>query len=216
MSLILEALRKSEAERRRGQAPDLAQELPPPPPQSPPLLPRRGAWLAGALLLVVAGGLVFWQWRAPPAAPATVAIAMPAATTPAPAPAAPRMVAPALAPPAAPAPTPTDTQATRAPVPSASAPAATPTPAPAAVAPPAPAGSAATAASDLPDADAAGLPPMRLSMHVWDAEPARRFVILDGQRMAEGDRRNGVQVIEIRRDGVIVERDGVRARLPLP
>ena len=29
MSLILEALRKSEAERRRGQAPDLYAELPP-------------------------------------------------------------------------------------------------------------------------------------------------------------------------------------------
>ena len=30
MSLILEALRKSEAERRRGDAPDLRVELPPP------------------------------------------------------------------------------------------------------------------------------------------------------------------------------------------
>ncbi|WP_240099029.1 general secretion pathway protein GspB [Thermomonas flagellata] len=214
MSLILEALRKSEAERRRGQAPDLAQELPPAPAQ-PPLLARRGAWLAAALLLAIVAGLALWRWRMPPAAPAMPTDApAAAAATPALA-AAPRMVAPALAPP--PAPTPAQARAVPSPAAPPPPPVATPTPPPApASSPPAPAGNAATAAADLPEADAAGLPPMRLSMHVWDADPARRFVILDGQRMAEGDRRNGVQVIEIRRDGVIVEREGVRARLPLP
>ena len=57
MSLILEALRKSEAERRRGEAPDLRVELPPPPP------PKRhvplAAWLAGGLALAL---LVAWLW----------------------------------------------------------------------------------------------------------------------------------------------------------
>ena len=57
MSLILEALRKSEAERRRGEAPDLRVELPPPPP------PKRRAsvlaWLAGGLAVAV---LMAWLW----------------------------------------------------------------------------------------------------------------------------------------------------------
>ena len=53
-------------------------------------------------------------------------------------------------------------------------------------------------------------------MHMWDSDPGKRFVILDGQRMGEGDRSGGLQVIAIRRDGVIVERNGIRARVPLP
>ena len=68
----------------------------------------------------------------------------------------------------------------------------------------------------FPDLDATGLPPVKLTMHMWDETPTRRFVILDGQRMAEGDRSGGLSVVEIRRDGVVVERDGQRARVPLP
>ena len=57
MSLILEALRKSEAERRRGSAPDVAMELPPP---STRAAGRAPAWLwpavaVLALLLAFAG-----------------------------------------------------------------------------------------------------------------------------------------------------------------
>jgi general secretion pathway protein B len=52
-------------------------------------------------------------------------------------------------------------------------------------------------------------------MHMWDEVPAQRFVILDGERMVEGDRRGELQVIAIERDGVLVERNGQRARIPL-
>ena len=38
-------------------------------------------------------------------------------------------------------------------------------------------------------------------MHMWDETPARRFVILDGQRMAEATAAVGLSVVEIRRDG---------------
>ena len=62
----------------------------------------------------------------------------------------------------------------------------------------------------------AALAPVKLSMHMWDADPARRFVILDGQRMGEGDRSGGLSVIAIDRKGVTVERDGQRAHVPLP
>src|SRR5688572_8741865 len=54
MSLILEALRKSEAERRRSQAPDLLTEPAPVKRQSHATLPRWWPWAAAvaALLLV--------------------------------------------------------------------------------------------------------------------------------------------------------------------
>ena len=60
------------------------------------------------------------------------------------------------------------------------------------------------------------MPPVKLTMHIWDESPARRFVILDGQRMGEGDRSGDLRVVAIERDGVIVERNGARARVPLP
>ncbi len=62
MSLILEALRKSEAERRRGQVPDLHAELPP---TAPPVRSARPAWpwLALALALAV-GAVVAMAWLA--------------------------------------------------------------------------------------------------------------------------------------------------------
>ena len=69
---------------------------------------------------------------------------------------------------------------------------------------------------EVADIDATSLPPVKLSMHMWDESPARRFVILDGQRMTEGDRSGGLSVVAIERDGVVVERNGQRARVPLP
>ena len=41
------------------------------------------------------------------------------------------------------------------------------------------------------------VPPVNLSLHVYDPEPGARFVLLDGQRLREG---------EASRDGLIVER----------
>jgi general secretion pathway protein B len=57
MSLILEALRKSEAERRRGQAPDLHAELPPLAAARPKRIP---AWLGVGAAVVVLAGAVWW------------------------------------------------------------------------------------------------------------------------------------------------------------
>ena len=60
MSLILEALRKSEAERRRGEAPDLRVELPPHAPAKRGM--PRAAWLAGgSVAAVLAAAIVWWQ-----------------------------------------------------------------------------------------------------------------------------------------------------------
>ncbi|RYF68301.1 MAG: hypothetical protein EOO22_17965 [Comamonadaceae bacterium] len=60
------------------------------------------------------------------------------------------------------------------------------------------------------------MPGVKLSMHMWDGSADKRFVILNGQRMGEGDRNGDVQVVAIERDGVVVERNGQRARVPLP
>ena len=57
-----------------------------------------------------------------------------------------------------------------------------------------------------------------LGLATWmqNDAPARRFVILNGQRMVEGDRNGELTLVEIQRDGVVVERDGQRARIGLP
>jgi general secretion pathway protein B len=67
-----------------------------------------------------------------------------------------------------------------------------------------------------PDIGNTALPSLKLSMHMWNESPTARFVILNGQRMAEGDRNGDITVVAIERDGVIVERNGQRARVPLP
>lgn len=219
MSLILEALRKSEAERRRDSAPGIGLELPPAPAamRSAPRWP----WpvLAGALMLAL---LTLWAGlrRTTPAEASTGTVATPAAI---PAVSAladmPRVVPRAVA--SAPSAATTAAPAATTPVAlqdASPAPTAPPAPAPAqAPAPPAtPHATAAPALDEVPDIAATALPSVKLSMHMWDADPARRFVILDGQRMAEGDRSGGLTVVAIDRRGVVIERDGQRARVPLP
>lgn len=60
------------------------------------------------------------------------------------------------------------------------------------------------------------LPALNLSMHVWNPDPARRFVIINGKRYVEGgDAIEGrVQLRAIRRDGVVLEYQGRRFLLP--
>ncbi|MFY2763689.1 general secretion pathway protein GspB [Arenimonas sp. MALMAid1274] len=85
------------------------------------------------------------------------------------------------------------------------------TPAPVDAAPPLP------SVASLPAADRAQLPPLKLSMHVYSDTPAQRFVILDGQRLAEGAAPTaGVVVEEIRRDGLVLSINGQRMLLTRP
>jgi general secretion pathway protein B len=144
-------------------------------------------------------------------APAEQAAAtlMPSPTGPATAPSADTSAqvptAPAIAPPPV---------ATTAP---ATAPEPAPTPAPVAATP----ATEATSSSDVPPVYALSLairqalPPLRLSMHVWNADPARRFVILGEARAVEGEAAgDDLRVVEIRRDGVVLEFRGTRFLLP--
>ena len=224
MSLILEALRKSEAERRRGLAPDVATELPPPPASRPHTL---APWLLPMLVLAAVVVMASWWIMREPvsSASAGVVIGTPDAAPPS------RDPLPAMTPriqrmPATPT-------ATRVPSPELQAPvAAIPTqiaapkaessteqpsrPAPALTAQPPPAPLLPSQAPDDIGNDRALLPPIKLSMHMWDDVPSRRFVILNGQRMAEGDRNDGITVLAIERGGVVVESNGARTRVPLP
>jgi general secretion pathway protein B len=57
---------------------------------------------------------------------------------------------------------------------------------------------------ELPDAIRAEVPEIRYSVLVYNTDPAQRFVLVDGQRLGEGDSiKAGLLVEEIRRDGVI-------------
>lgn len=240
MSLILEALRRSEAERRRGAPPGLLD------PGVPPRARRASPWpmaLAGLLGGLLIAGAAAWWWPRDRAAGNPTALATPSSTT---APTPPTIPSSTTAPPSASTPE-------SAPNHESDAPPVAPAPTPAATAPPAPApappspavpeaASAATPAAppafppaptteptaasaseplpasedaatgprpgDVPLGELIGaaretLPPLRVSMHVYADDPARRFAIVDGQRRREGEPLGGgVQLVEIRRDGL--------------
>lgn len=226
MSLILEALRKSEAERRRDSTPDVALELPPPAPRASRSTPT---WLWPVLICTLAllalgvwlGTRMAARDNAAAATPPVTTRSLPTPEAPVASAPAPAIVSQPAAPvvaPAAPALTPATTPAASIVQPNAPS---LPPPPPVATAPtpvpPAPVHTARSAASnDAPDIANTSLPAVKLSMHMWDADPAKRFVILDGQRMGEGDRSGALSVIAIERNGVVIERNGQRARIPLP
>ncbi|GMV28039.1 MAG: hypothetical protein AMXMBFR59_01640 [Rhodanobacteraceae bacterium] len=59
------------------------------------------------------------------------------------------------------------------------------------------------------------LPELKMSMHVYSATPAQRFVVLNGNRQVEGDELGGdVHVSEIRSDGVVLTYHGQRFIVP--
>lgn len=226
MSLILEALRKSEAERRRGQAPDLRAELPPAPVRPRVVVPR-WAWLllAGAVL-----AFAFWRMRTPEfPRTATIVSAVEAgaainhhAGTATTLPAVPRLIPPVVAirPVLAPAlpieRAQTASVADTEPQPDVAAanPVVVDT-APAAAAPVATGGGNILQLSDLSAAERKSLPPLKLSMHLWNDDRAKRFVILDGNRLAEGDRIGDAVVSAITADGVLLDWNGRRLKLPI-
>jgi general secretion pathway protein B len=57
---------------------------------------------------------------------------------------------------------------------------------------------------ELPDSIRAEVPEIKFSVLVYAADPADRFVLIDGQRLGEGDSAQpGLEVKEIRREGVV-------------
>jgi len=61
------------------------------------------------------------------------------------------------------------------------------------------------------------LPTLALNMHVYATDPAQRFVVLDGDRKAEGETiKDGLVLREIRTDGIVLEFRGQRFFYPRP
>lgn len=69
--------------------------------------------------------------------------------------------------------------------------------------------------SELGTEERQQLPTLKLSMHMWNDTPAQRFVILDGQRLGEGDRIGDAVVEQITRDGAILDWNGRRLRVSM-
>ena len=203
MSYILEALRRSQAERERGQVPGLhAQPVP-----GEPDLPRgarRGLPMRGLALGLVAGAAVAalaW-WLSRPA------------TAPAPAPAA---VAPAAPPPAV-APEPALPVVVSAPP----APAPVPVPAPVVAAAPVPAAASAAAPlrvptlAELSPEQRRELPPLVMGGSIWSESALSRFVIVNGQVVREGEAAApGVTVEKIAPKSVLLKWRELRFEVPL-
>jgi general secretion pathway protein B len=61
------------------------------------------------------------------------------------------------------------------------------------------------------------LPTLAVSMHVYAAVPGQRFVVIDGDRRAEGDVvKEGLTLREIRSDGIVLEFRGQKFFYPRP
>jgi general secretion pathway protein B len=228
MSLILEALRKSEAERQAASLPGLIRS------DAAAQAPRQRrpswlGWLPLVLLLLLAGlGMGWWgprwlaQERSAREAPAAEAdgdagsaavaparppneraqalaqqvLAQPEPATPGPLPA-PRERAAADA---KPAPPPAQTTVSGPAHPAAASPA---TPLAAEPVPD------AVSLALMPSAQRQQLPALKLSVHVFNPDPARRFAIVDGRRVQEGDALGtAIRVQQIRRDGLLLQVEG--------
>lgn len=234
MSFILDALRKSEAARRRSEAPDLFAAMPatPEPVRARPNWPL---WLLGA---VAACSLIAVLWllaqRAPEASTASptvdasaetaamdeAAIIVPAPesmTEPVAVPTPPQARPSADPPPAATAAT-SPSPATPSPMPLPPPPREPPAPPPdvgVAAAPILPPAGSMVTLADLDPATRKLLPPLKLSMHLWNETAAQRFVILDGQRLREGDLLGELVIERITRDGAVLAWRGGQLRIEL-
>ncbi|RMG31721.1 MAG: hypothetical protein D6721_00520 [Gammaproteobacteria bacterium] len=243
MTYILEALRKSAAERRLGQVPAL--DVPPEVTAAPAPVGGRGRRLRGIGVVLgavlVAGNLaltlwLWWDRHAPASAPSGTGRAQPAGARPAAPPSTALEVpaagsgqgTPAAAPTRAAAARPLHPRPLAGPVPVEAPPVAV---VPATDVPPATPSVARTVVHEkvsareaevpawtaLPESVRARLHRPHLDVHVYDDDPARRFVRLDQRKYREGETTaGGFRVERITRAGVVLSRQGVRFLLPRP
>ncbi|MES2684980.1 MAG: general secretion pathway protein GspB [Pseudomonadota bacterium] len=83
--------------------------------------------------------------------------------------------------------------------------------------PAAPVEPAVRALKDMPPAFRSEFPRLSVDIHVYDDNPLRRFVLVNGKKYRETDTLiDGPRVVEITPDGVIVEQRGSQVLLELP
>jgi general secretion pathway protein B len=69
--------------------------------------------------------------------------------------------------------------------------------------------------NELPTQAIAGLPRLNIDLHVYSPDPAQRFVVVNGQRLREGEAlREGPTLERITADGVVLNHQGTRFLLP--
>ena len=240
MSLILEALKKAQRDRERRQAPEAMLPRDATPRKSRPM--ASWAVIAGAVLLFASGGVVTWWWERAasplPAPPSPVEISRPAPTPevseqapkpalvpPGPSPATPAreaggQLAPSSirpTPPAKPSPPGPSGTGDMAGPPAASAsvrrpPAAAPSAAlvPLPRAEPKPAPSASPSLAEV-------ISTLTLNALVYSDVKKERIVYIDGRRYIEGERVNGLYLLEeITPQGVLLSYQGERGLLSTP
>lgn len=190
MSFILDALKKSEAERQQ----QASREFSSLPTAAASAAPRRWIWALGALLLLNILALIALATRGKDRDRLTTIADEAAAEAPVVA-AAPDFTA---------RPRETGTAAAHSEAEARSAASAASLPA-----------AALPTLTELRLNEGVALPDMNLDIHVYGASPADRFVFIDRQKLAEGDRlENGARVEEIGPDGVIMRYRGTRFVLP--
>jgi general secretion pathway protein B len=212
MSFILDALKKSEAERQNQAGAGISNT---PRARHNNQLPAWAMGLMAALVLAVIGlGWAWWQAQRSPPAVAN----RPAATTPAAA----RASGPVRNLAAEARPSEDAAAAAQAGTPQAAPPASATSPGAPGDQPPVPVkvAPAPTATAMLPttaDLTSQGitLPDMNLDIHVFSSNKSERFVFINGGKYREGDRlRDGPRVEEITADGVILRHQGASFLLP--
>lgn len=199
MSLILDALKKSEQERRRDRAPDL-QTIHQPVSAPPPARSRTALWLV--LLVAVNGAALAWWWQHQRPSPQAAAAPVPAVADASP------VARAASAPPATPAPPPAQEKPEFTEI----SPTPPPAPKPTRLLPDRP--MPVREVSELPDSVRESLPAMTFSFHVYSADPQKRTIIINNRRLREGDTvSDGVVLEEITEDGVILDKAPYRIHI---
>jgi general secretion pathway protein B len=217
MSSILDALRKSERQRRQARTPVFRDATTP---ASPPLLRWASllAWVA-LLLALVGGAVLVLRTEAPvpaaaPAEDATLAGAPPpsAAATPA-APVTARLPDEPVTPRA----TATQNLAGQRPAADDGRARTVAGPQPEPVSSPPAVGGEAPWLSALPESFRAGLPPLTVTIHVYAPDEAQRILYINNRPYRRGaEIQPGVVVEEIVPEGVVLRYRGQRFRLPRP
>ncbi|OEZ90002.1 hypothetical protein JAB9_53230 [Janthinobacterium sp. HH107] len=231
MSYILEALKKSQAERQLGELPSIhAPQVQLHDAAASGAGRRAPVWLAlGGVTVAVAAALLFWQpWQAgtaaPAAAPAVLAQAVPA---PLPAIVPPAVPVPVPVPVSAPAPvtqvTPVPPAATAAPVhharPVAEPKQETPGQAlpvvPAPAVPPPAAEDAVPGMRDLPEPIQRQIPPVAIGGYIYSKNPADRLLLIDKVLRHEGEElAPGLVLEKLQPKAAIFSFKGYRYRVP--
>jgi general secretion pathway protein B len=214
MSLILDALKKSEAERQRGQVPNLLSPLPATPRHVQTNKKSFWPWLV--LVLMIAAAMFAYFTMKKPGVDSSVIVTVPETTAP----------VQTVATPSAPITAPVTVVEVAKPVAVIEKPDIVP------VIPVTATPVETTLTADLPEAASTDeriaslsemsaeqrqqLPALKLSMHVFSPEAGKRFAIIDGQRVNEGSVLGPAVVEQIRQDGVVLSVQGQSYLLPRP